>query len=89
MRNGGYKIIDLKDVSLNGTAKKVAGLHEEIENSYRKPLLVSGIVINGVERNDMFAEPLVSGNSYVFHLYSGKITVTNQDMVTYVADAQE
>lgn len=87
MKNGGYKIIDLKDVSLNGTAKKVEGIHDEIENSYRKPILLSGITIDGVEKNDAFVAPTVSSGSYLFKVYGGTITVTSEDMVSFAADA--
>ena len=87
MRNGGYKIINLNDVSLTSTAKKVAGIHDDIENSFRKPLLLSGITINGVEKNDAFVAPTVSSGSYLFKVYGGTITVTSQDMVSFTADA--
>lgn len=86
MRNGGYKIINLADVSLNGTAKKVEGVHAAIEHSYRKPLLLSGIVIDGVEKNDAFVTVSVSSGSYVIKVYGGTITITAYDMVTYAAD---
>ena len=87
MRNGGYKIINLADVSLNGTAKKVEGVHAAIEHSYRKPLLLSGIVIDGVEKNDAFVAPTVSSGSYVIKVYGGTITITSQDMVSFTANA--
>ena len=87
MRNGGYKIINLKDVNLTSTAAKVAGIHDDIENSFRKPLLLSGITINGVEKNDAFVAPTVSSGSYLFKVYGGTITVTSQDMVSFTADA--
>ena len=87
MRNGGYKIINLKDVNLTSTTKKVSGIHDDIENSYRKPLLLSGITINGVEKNDAFVAPTISSGSYLFKVYGGTITVTSQDMVSFTSDA--
>ena len=87
MRNGGYKIINLKDVDITSTAKKVVGIHDDIENSFRKPLLLSGITINGAEKNDAFVAPTVSSGSYLFKVYGGTITITSQDMVSFTADA--
>lgn len=82
MKNGGYKIIDLHDVSLTSVAVKIAGTYEAIENSFRKPLLLSGVVLNGVEKNDAFVVAEVGSNKYTIAFGSKTITITNADMVS-------
>lgn len=88
MLKGGYKIIDFKDAALTtgGGAVTIEGIYEAIEASYRKPLLLSGLNIDGTERNDIFATPTVSSSNYVFTAYGKTITITDADAVT-VANA--
>lgn len=82
MRKGGYKIIDLKDVNLvTDTKVKVNGVYNSIENSYRKPLLISGINLNGVEKNDIFITPNISGENYTFQAYGFNFTVLSEDTI--------
>ena len=81
MRNGGYKIINLNDVNLTVEPVKVTGVYEAIENSYRKALLLSGIVIEGVEKNDAFVTVTNSGGNYVITVYGKTITIASTDMV--------
>ena len=52
MKKGGYKIIDLKNTNLTLSGANIKGLYEEIESNYRKPILLSGIIINGYEYAD-------------------------------------
>lgn len=80
---GGYKIIDLKDTSLTEEPVKIDGIYDKIENSYRKPLLLSGIVIDGVEKNDAFIYVNVVGNTFTIDIYGGTIIVTSEDEVNY------
>lgn len=70
MIKGGYKIVDLKNTSftVGGGAKIVKGVHEAIESNYRKPILLSGLVIDGVERSDRYVEFFVSEGSYYGYL---------------------
>lgn len=88
MLKGGYKIIDFADVALTtaGAAVTIEGVYEAIEASYRKPLLLSGLNIDGTEKNDVFATPTTSDGNYVFTVYGKTITVTAADAVT-VANA--
>ena len=88
MIKGGYKIIDFKDnpLTTGGGAITIAGIYDSIEGSYRKPLLLSGLTIDGIERNDVYAPATVSGNNFVFTAYGKTITITNADAVT-VANA--
>lgn len=88
MIKGGYKIIDFKDTPLTtgGEATTIAGIYGSIEGSYRKPLLLSGLTIDGIERNDVYAPATVSGSNFVFTAYGKTITITGADAVT-VANA--
>lgn len=87
-KNGGYKIINLKDTDLtSGVGVTIAGTHEAIENSYRKPLLLSGIVIGSVEKNDVFVAFTVASNTYSTDIYGGTLTIDADDVVTFTAGA--
>lgn len=81
---GGYKLIDLKDSKLtvdNGVTVK--GIYNSIENSYNKPLILTGINIGGVERNDVFIDFAYDSGKYVANISAKeKITITNADLVT-------
>lgn len=62
-RNGGYKIIDLKNKELKINVGMVYdGIYDEIEST-RKPLLISGLNIDGDEYHDFYSTPIVSSGS--------------------------
>lgn len=82
MKNGGYKIIDLHDNNLTAVSTIIKGVYEDIKNSYRKPLLLSGIVIDGVEKNDAFVVAEAGVGSYVIKYGEKVITITSEDGVT-------
>lgn len=67
MRKGGYKIIDLKDnnFTVGGSSITIPGIYEAIENSHRKAILLSGIVIGGIERNDRFVTFGIVSTDYI------------------------
>lgn len=84
--NGGYKIIDFKDTNItteNGIT--VTGTYEALENNHRKAILISGIVIDGVEKPDCFVS-CTGGNSeaYTFTAYGHTWTVNTDDTITIV-----
>lgn len=82
---GGYKLIDLKDnkLTVGGGGVTVKGIYNSIENSYNKPLILTGINIGGVERNDVFIVFSVDSGNYVANISATeKITITNADLVT-------
>lgn len=85
---GGYKLIDLKDskFTVGGDGITIKGIYNSIENSYNKPLILTGINIGGIEKNDVFVDFAVDSGSYVANI-SGteKITITNADLVTITA----
>lgn len=83
MLNGGYKIIDFQDINItteNGAT--VTGIYESIENNHRKAIMISGITIDGVQKNDCFVDCSVSDGSYTFTAYGKTFTVTNADKIT-------
>lgn len=85
---GGYKIIDFKDINLvTGTASTITGVYDAIKSNYRKAILISGIVIDGVEKADAFVELTINASNYVGSLYGKTLTITNADKVTVSVSA--
>lgn len=85
---GGYKLIDLKDskFTVGGDGITIKGIYNSIENSYNKPLIFTGINIDGVEKNDVFVDFAVDSGNYVANISATeKITITNADLVTITA----
>lgn len=84
---GGYKLIDLKDNKFTvGGGITVKGIYNSIENSYNKPLILTGINIGGVEKNDVFVDFADDSGSYVANISATeKIIITNADLVTIKA----
>ena len=85
---GGYKLIDLKDnkFTIGGDGITVKGIYNSIENSYNKPLILTGINVGGVEKNDVFVDFADDSGSYVANISATeKITITNVDLVTITA----
>lgn len=80
-RKGGYKIIDLKGLDFSEDMV-IGGIHESIEDNYGKPLLFSGIVIDGVEKDDVFANAVVNGDGYDVTLYGQTLHISNVDVVS-------
>lgn len=80
-RKGGYKIIDLKGLDFSSNIV-IDGIHEDIEDNYGKPLLFSGIVIDGVEKDDVFANVVVNGDGYDVTLYGQTLHISNVDVVS-------
>ena len=85
--NGGYVMIDFKDIDITTVPKKIDGVYNKIENSYRKAIMLNNLIINGVEKNDAFAEPILESSKYQFKVYKGTIEVTSENQVKFTADA--
>lgn len=82
---GGYKLIDLKEnkLTVGGEGVTLKGIYNSIKNSYNKPLILTGINIGGVERNDVFIDFAFNSGNYVANISATeKITITNADLVT-------
>lgn len=83
MIKGGYKIVSLNDIEIpteNGVT--IPGIYNIIENNYRKPLLLSGIIIDGVEKADTFITVTTSDSNFTFTAYGKTYTVTSDNLVT-------
>ena len=71
--NGGYIIISLNDEDI----------YEKIERNLYKPILLTDIVIDGVEKNDVFTMAKVEGTNIVFKdIYDKDITISDDNSVT-------
>lgn len=84
----GYQIVSLKNINIipNGDTIIISGIHKKIEGSHRKAIMLSDIVIDGVERNSRYTEFVVLDGAYVGYLaISGdvnvKITIDADDNV--------
>lgn len=85
MLNGGYKIVDFKDINITtADGAVVTGIYEDIENNHRKAVMISGITIDGVQKNDCFVDCSIDEGSYKFTAYGKTFTVTAEDKVTFV-----
>lgn len=83
-KKGGYQIIDLKDFNFTKTTQSTTILYgnEEEQNKFfnnifrknTKTILFTNIVINGVEKNDVFIEfnnlNNLSRNELYFNIYN-------------------
>lgn len=71
--NGGYVIISLNDEFI----------YDKIERNLYKPILLTDIVINGIEKNDVFTTAYVEGNNIVFKdIYDKDITISDDNSVS-------
>jgi hypothetical protein len=89
MIKGGYKIIDFKGAALSGVAETLDGIYAQIVDEYDKPIMVSGVSLNGDIMDDAYAgvHEKVVGNlskSVELTVYGGIITVTEDDEVSFV-----
>lgn len=88
MIKGGYKIIDFKDTPFetDGAAQMIEGIYDTVEASYRKPLLLTGLNVDGKEYNDAYAIPTVSGTDYVFTAYGKVFTIQDTNVIAVTND---
>lgn len=89
MKKGGYKIIDFKGTALSGTAVELPGIYAQIVDDYDKPVMISGVSLNGDIMDDAYAgvQEKVAGDlskSVELTVYGGIITVTEDDEVSFV-----
>ena len=67
----GYKIIDLESPTV----------YEDIGANYRKPLLITNITIDGVEKDAVFAIVDFEYEEYVFTIYGKKFRITSNNEI--------
>ena len=84
MANGGYRIIDIKNVSIGSTAKKIAGVYDAI-NGTNKQLLLTNINIGGTKYHDTIIDVTVSSTKFVWTVYGYNFEVTTADNVKATA----
>lgn len=84
MISGGYKLVDFKGNNLTTTNTDgitIDGIYDSIENSYGKMLVASGIVLEGVEKNNVGITAISGDNSYTISMYGSTVTITSTDNV--------
>lgn len=90
MIKGGYKIVNFNGAALSGSPETLAGIYDQIVDDYDKPVMVSGVSLNGDIMDDAYAgvqEKTGAGTSKYVELtvYGGVITVTDDDEVTFAS----
>ena len=80
---GGYKMIDLQDVNLtNNDSYIIKGIYDSIESNYRKPLLLTGLIVDSIEKTDRYVTFTHSGSAYTSTIETGlTVTITDGDTV--------
>lgn len=90
-KKGGYLIIDLKNIDLNSrdsdgglydwsnNSGLLPDLYNELEQNYFKQVLVTGIKINGIERNDFITTIYLNGSSYSFNVYGFTVNIVDKE----------
>lgn len=83
MIKGGYQILDLKGTPFNEGAYTMTldGIYEVLEGNYGKPVLLSGLVVNGKEYGDCFVDVNLNGTTYTIKCYNVTITIANTDAI--------
>lgn len=85
----GYQIVSLKNINIptDGTSVHIDGIFNAIEGNHRKPIMLSDIVLDVVERSSRYVEFVVRDGHYAGYLaISGdvnvRIEITDEDMIT-------
>ena len=83
----GYQIISLNNTPFEtgGATMMLEGIYDKIEANNGKPILLDGIVIDGVEKPAVYAERNTNGSNFVFDVYGVRITITDTDAVSVTA----
>lgn len=84
---GGYQIVDLQNIDLLGENLKIDGIHAKIESANRKAIMLTGIVIDEVEKHAVYVIPVVDSGSYVLKGIYGKDITINADDTIVVENA--
>lgn len=86
---GGYQIITLKGVNHeNGVGMVHNGLYDRIEGS-EKPILLEGIVIDGVEKKPTYVAFDVNESNYTATVYGYTLTIQSTDVATFAKEGGE
>ena len=80
---GGYQIIDLKNINfVSGTGQTVAGIYDLLEAN-RKVVLLTNIVIDGIEYKDTFVELKAETTAITGTCYGYKLAIAMTNKVTF------
>ena len=83
MLRGGYTMIDLHDINLvTDSATPIKGTHDAVEGNYRKPIILTGLTIDGVECSDRFVNLSTTPAGY-----KGVIGLTSDSKLVYITIA--
>ena len=87
---GGYKIVSLNGLDLVGESLAIAGLYDKLAKSYDKPILVTGIVIDGEKKKNAFVQVEVLDDGIKINdLYGYDLLVKEDGGITVSANPQE
>lgn len=80
---GGYQIITLAGLDLAvGTDELIESIYKALEGNYKKPILVEGITIDGVEKESRFVNVHVEDSVYVLEdLYGYDVTIADDGTI--------
>lgn len=87
---GGYKIVSLNGLDLVGESLAIAGLYDKLAKSYDKPILVTGIVIDGEKKKNAFVQVEVLDDGIKINdLYGYDLLVEEDGDITVSANPHE
>ena len=87
---GGYKIVSLNGLDLVGESLAIAGLYDKLAKSYDKPILVTGVVIDGEKKKNAFVQVEVLDDGIKINdLYGYDLLVEEDGDITVSANPQE
>lgn len=82
MSKGGYQIIDLKGANLvQEVPVKIEGIYDKIEGT-TKPLLFTGVVIDGKEYRDIYPTVAVLMDYFRVNMYDKYFLINADDEIT-------
>lgn len=82
---GGYKLVDFKNISIEpdaASATVIAGVYDAIESSYRKPIIITGLVVDDVEHADVWCNLISGSGAYTGMIDEYLLTITDDDEIT-------
>lgn len=86
MVKGGYQILNFNDTNFRvDIPMEIKGIYDKIEGT-RKAILISGLIIDGVELHDFYAKPKVVGSSFVFDVLGYSVEISDIDIITITKD---
>ena len=87
---GGYKIVSLNGLDLVGESLAIEDLYDKLAKSYDKPILVTGIVIDGEKKKNAFVQVEVLDDGIKINdLYGYDLLVEEDGDITVSANPQE